>query len=345
MCVAEGYAMGEKREPRPWNEERAAAIGGEFGLGALVKVLRSRKFPAMTGWGALLGFLTVVAGVPVIAGMTAGHYTLTTRVTIAAALGALFLFSCVLVGFGVSRSVVDSQVFRYSGGLAEVTADEAEPRVARWADVREFTVWTSGTEETEARLTRFALRATAGTQLSGLRRYRHSELHDLVTAIGGVLAAHIVPMLTRTYESGEQVVLGTVRVNQEGIAVDPADPARSARPAGSARSAGLASSAASPIPWPEIRWISVRHLPHGGAMRIAHQITIHRSAGRPDHVIGLSGVPNGLFLPRLLAHAGTRNGVPVYGYEEPGEDTGTLPTASAASPVPAASPRAGEDDR
>jgi hypothetical protein len=273
--------------------------------------------------------LTVAAGVPTVAGVTAGHYALATKATVAVVLVALFLFSCVLVGFGVSRSAVDSQVFRYSGGLAEITADEAEPRVARWADVEEFTVWVSGTEEAEARLTGFALRATTGTQLSGLRRYRQPELHDLVTAIGRVLAARMVPALTEAYESGEPVVLGTVRVSQEGITIEPAG---SREPGGPGGPGGPAPSAAPLIPWTEINWITVRHLPNSGTMRIAYQVTIHRSAGRPDQVIDLSGVPNGIFLPRLLAHARMRNS----------EGTSPLPTAPAS---PAASSGAGEDDR
>jgi hypothetical protein len=309
------------RKQRPLDDhERAVAIGEDFGLGALVKVLRSRKFPAMTGWGALLGILTVLMGLPIVAGISAVHYALTTKVVVGAVFGALFLFSCLLVGRGVSRSRVDGRLYRYFGGLAQLVQDEPEPRVVRWTDVDTFTVSVYKLDEATARLNGFTLHTTTGTSLPGLRRYRQPELHDLVTGIGKVLTPRLVPAMTERYESGEPVVFGKVRVDQAAITVETLD--------------------ADPevIEWSGIRWVAVAHLPQVGAMRIPQCITITRKAGHGVPLeVELSGVPNGIFLPPLLEHGARRNGIPVYGYGETGPDLEALLAAPPPSTAPVSS--------
>lgn len=288
------------RERPSWDDrERAAAIGEEFGLGVLVKVLRNRKFPAMTGWGALLGLVTLVMGLPITGGVTAGSYPETAKVVVAVVFGTLFLFSCLLVARGASRSEVEGRLFRYSGGLAQLVRDNPEPLVVRWADADTFTVSVHEPKEPNAYLTGFTLHSATGTSLPGLRRYRRPELHDLVTWIGKVLTARLVPGMVERYESGEPVIFGKVRVDQAAIMVETwgSDP--------------------EVIAWTDIHWITIAHLPQAGAMRIPQRITVVRYAERGVPAeIELSGVPNGIFLPLVLAHAARRNGILVYGYEE-----------------------------
>ena len=298
------------------------AIGEEFGLGVLVKVLRNRKFPAMTGWGALLGLVTLIIGLPVTGGVAAGSYQAATKVLVAVVFGALFLFSCLLVGRGVSRSHVEGRLFRYSGGLAQLVRDNPEPLVVRWADADTFTVSVSEPDEANAYLTGFTLHSATGTSLPGLRRYRRPELHDLVTWIGKALIARLVPGMTERYESGEPVVFGKVRVDQTAITVD------------------TWGSGPEVITWTDISWITVAHLPQSDAMRIPQRITIARKAGHGAGVeIELSGVPNGIFLPLVLAHAAGRNSILVYGYEESSPDP-KAPPAAQAPPVAPTSPAA-----
>jgi hypothetical protein len=323
----------EQRSSQEWpsrnDQERAVAIGEEFGLGVLVKVLRNRKFPAMTGWGALLGLVTLIIGLPITGGVAAGSYQATTKVVVAVVFGAVFLFSCLLVGRGVSRSHVEGRLFRYSGGLAQLVRDSPEPLVVRWADADTFTVSVSEPDEANAYLTGFTLHSATGTSLPGLRRYRRPELHDLVTWIGKALTARLVPGMMERYESGEPVVFGKVRIDQMAITVD------------------TGGSGPEVITWTDIRWITVAHLPQADTMRIPQRITITRKAGRGAGVeTGLSGVPNGIFLPLVLAHAAGRNGILVYGYEESSPGPEALlapqapPTASASftAPPPSTAP-------
>ena len=313
--MPEGKEQRSLQQRPSWDDhERAAAIGDEFGLGVLVKVLRNRKFPAMTGWGALLCLVILLMGLPITGGMAAGSYPTAMKVAVAVGFGALFLFSCLLVGRGVSRSWVEGRLFRYSGGLAQLVGGNPEPLVVRWDDADTFTVSVHEPDEANSHLTGFTLHSAAGTSLPGLRRYRRPELHDLVTWIGKALTARLVPTMTERYESGEPVVFGRVRVDQTAITVQTWD------------------SDPEVIAWTSIRWISVVHLPQPGAMHIPQRITITRMAGDGTAVeIGLSGVPNGILLPPVLGYAAGRNGIAVHGYEENGPATAPFRAQAAPS--------------
>jgi hypothetical protein len=70
----------------------------------------------------------------------AGPYTPTAKVISAAVFGGLLAVCCLPGGIGMARPEVRNPLLRYSGGLAQLVHSELEPRVARWADIREFTV-------------------------------------------------------------------------------------------------------------------------------------------------------------------------------------------------------------
>jgi hypothetical protein len=125
-----------------------------------------------------------------------------------------------LFGAGVRRSTVSNRLFRYSDGLAQLVRDEPEPRVARWADVRDFTVFYFEADDAPPRLTGFLVTTEAGTSLPGLRGYRNRrELRTLVAEAEKHLAPRLVPAMTEAYESGAAVAFGRVVVGGEGITV------------------------------------------------------------------------------------------------------------------------------
>ncbi len=293
--VREGQAMRhDERERRPRDQEDAVLVGEDFGLGAVRVVARARKYRAVVLWGGLLAFIAAVAGIPAVAG-DAGW----AKVINAAVFGGLFLLGCLLVGAGLARSPVDRRLFWYSGGLAELIHDEPEPRVVRWADVEMVTVFYYESDETAARLTGCILRASTGTKLTDLGRYRKGVLRSLVTEADRILAPRLVPLLIQAYEAGEPVTAGDARIDRAGITVDP--------PSGTC------------IPWTDIHSVTITHLTsYTDTAAPVREIRIYQRPGnvkRPRNIIStvtdLSGVPNGIFLPHLVAHAAARNGVSV----------------------------------
>jgi hypothetical protein len=123
----------------------------------------------------------------------------------------------------VSRS---RQMHRYTGlgvvfggfvlvaGLPTLIGIDAG--VARWADVKDFTVDYYEADEATPRLNGFSLNTSTGTRLPGLRGHRR-ELRDLVAEAVRQLAPRLVPALTEAYESGGTVPFGRVLVGQQGI--------------------------------------------------------------------------------------------------------------------------------
>jgi hypothetical protein len=273
------------------DRERALLIGEEFGLGTLEHLSRGRKFPKYSGWGLLLAPLVAIAALPVVVGVAGGPYTLTSKVVVAVVFGGLLAISCLVACIGIARSEVRDRLFRYSGGLAQLAHGELEPRVARWADVTEFTVTYYESEDTAARVSGFSVRTDTGTQLSSVRPYwGRSELRATVAEAEWFLAPRLVPELTEAYESGAPARFGRVRLSQAGISVRPPEDDL--------------------IPWAEIKSI---HMTYIGAADYVHEIII-RHTGKPTGGIDVSGLPNGIFLPHVLAHAAAGQGVQVTGY-------------------------------
>jgi hypothetical protein len=127
---------GELDERRPVAErERALAYGAEFRLGSLQRVSRGRQMHRYIGLGIVFCGFVLAAGLPTLIGIDAGPYTGVTKAVVSAVVGALFAGCAWLLAEGRSRTRLTSRLYRYSDGLAQLVGDEAEPRVARWADV------------------------------------------------------------------------------------------------------------------------------------------------------------------------------------------------------------------
>ena len=210
---------GELDQRRPVAErERALAYGAEFRLGSLERVSRGRQMHRYTGLGIVFGGFVLAAGLPTLIGIDAGAYPGVTKAIVSAVVGAVFAGCVWLLAAGRSRTRLTSRLYRYSDGLAQLVGDEPEPRVARWADVEDFTVDYYESDEVTPRFSGFSLTTSGGTRLPGLSGQLHRrELRDLVAEAERQLAPRLVPALTEAYESGGTASFGRVLVSQQGI--------------------------------------------------------------------------------------------------------------------------------
>ena len=283
---------GSRTQRRRDDHEMALLLGGNCGLGEVRVIALARKY-WIAFWGGLLALVAGIAGIPAIAG-DAGW----AKVINAAVFGGLFLLGCLVLGLGIARAPVTGRLFWYTGGLAELTGDDPEPRIVRWADVETVTTVYYEGEETPLRLTGCILSDGTGPEpvdLRGpakIRGYRSPVLRALTVEAARILAPRLVPPMIAAYESGEPVSIGDARIDRSGITVKP--------PSGEH------------IAWTEIRFIITRHVTSiADCAAPVHEIEIRKQPGNISRVISLDGVPNGMFLPHLLAHAAARNGIPL----------------------------------
>lgn len=282
-------------ERRPAGE--AVQLGREFGLGSLEHVSRDRKVPAYAVWSIGLALVVAFVGGIVAGGIASGPDSLTTKTVVALVVGVLFVACGVTGAYGIGQSTVRRQLFRYSGGLAQLIDGEPEPRVARWQDVSEFTVSYFQGDDDVPRLDGCWLRTEDGTQLPGLSGLRRSsELRAIVTAAERLVGPRLIPALTEALEAGEELRFGRVHVGRAGIAIWPPEDNLFA--------------------WPDIRSIHLTYLDRGG---YPHEVIVGRRSDRVTQTVDVSGLPNGIFLPHVLAHAARRHGVMLTGYREPAD--------------------------
>ena len=300
---------GELDERRPVAErERALAYSAEFRLGSLERVSRGRQMHRYTGLGVVFGGIVLVAGLPTLIGIDAGPYTGVTKAVVSAVVGALLVGCVWLLAEGRSRTRLTSRLYRYSDGLAQLVGDEPEPRVARWADVKDFTVDYYESDEVMPRFNGFSLTTSTGTRLPGLSGPVHRrELRDLVAEAERQLAPRLVPALTEAYESGGTVSFGRVLVSQPGIRLSAWYPPGEL------------------VPWSQVKSVHMTYI-NSKYGDYVHEIVVGRKGGETEE-IRVSGLPNGIFLPALLHHAAGQHGVMVTGYHG---DGGGIPASNAA---------------
>jgi hypothetical protein len=299
-------STGELDGRRPVNDQaQALLLGEEFHLGPLAQVSRSRKIPKYAAWGGLCGVIVLVGGLPTVIGVAAGPYTHVSKAVVAGVVGILLATCCILLGSGLARATFTNRLYRYSGGLAQIVGNEPEPRVARWADVKDFTVHYWESDEVTPRIDGFWVTTSSGTSLPGVRGWRHrQELRALVAEADRSLAPRLVSAMTEAYESGTPVSFGRVQVSKEGITLSAWPPPGEL------------------TPWSQVKSI---HMTHIGAKNgdYVHEIIVGRK-GLPTEEIRIDGLANGIFLPVLLAHAAAGQGVLVTGYHKNG---GGIPTS------------------
>jgi hypothetical protein len=284
-----------REEQRRGDQDLATSLAEDFGPGKVRLTARARALPLVILPGFLLAFVAATTGILVV-------FAFDAKVIDAAVFGGLFLLGCVLLGVGIARSTVISRLFWYDGGLVQLTGDEPERGVLGWSDLETVTTWFGRGEQTGTMFSGCILRGGTGTVLrfncSGddhlrLGTYRSRVLRRLVAEADSVLAARLVPSLIEIYESGEPVKVGNASVDRAGITVD--------------------SRAGGYLAWSEIRSMETKEVGMFTGTHPIYGISIikHAQKARPVD-ISIVGVPNGMFLPHLLAYAAARNHLPLY---------------------------------
>lgn len=108
-----------------------------------------------------------------------------------------------------------------------------------------------------------------------------------------VVALRLVPAIIEAHDRGQPAAFGSARTGQEGVTVPGPG--------------GL-------VPWRDIRSIRVQHIDlprrHG---RVVRAVRLSCRA-RPAHrAIGISGLPDCIVAPHVIAHAAAQHGVRVRG--------------------------------
>jgi hypothetical protein len=289
--------MAVTREDRRHAEdlEECRRAGEEFGLGeieAISRIIELKSSRALSwyvgiGWSlfALLPF-TLTVGTPLSS----------PSLWVAMAVLGVLISAATWRLARMPDATLTGRLCLYSGGVARLARGKARPAVLRWGDVETVTIFTvsedDGTPTTT--LSQYVLRGAGQDGATETEIADRGKLLKAVTrAAHRALAPRFVPQLISSYDSGEPVIAGRLQVDQRGITT----------PAGEH------------LGWQEISGVELEP-PARPAGEPATRIYLSLGLWRP-RVIDPSGIPNGIFLAHVIAHAAMRNGVEVRGYQEP----------------------------
>jgi hypothetical protein len=213
------------------------------------------------------------------------------KLTVAAVTVGVLAVSTLITVAGMRRPIVTKRVFSYANGYAQLSRDEPEPQVVRWEAVAEVTVWVTDMQVDGGlipwRLNGFKLSTVTGTTLSSRGTViQGSGMSAVLAAAYQSLAPRLLPAMTEQYESAGAVSFGQVHVGRDGVTVP------------SQWGPGEV------IPWTEMTGMYMVTLPTDWI----YKVVIHRDR-KPDAQISVDGLPNGIFLPRVLAHAAALHGI------------------------------------
>lgn len=277
--------------------QAASLVGQESGLGAVTGVARWSSNPATLSCGCVLVLLVCMAGVVLLALASSADINPDILGYPAAALAV----GAVLIVIGLRRSVLLGWLARYEGGYAQLLPDAPGPRVVHWADIAEVTATfrTTTTAVSAAAslpftdFSGFSARLLTGEpapEIAGTQWKVDRLVAEALRAVG----PRVIPAAIAAYESGQPVAFGpAVGVDQHGIA---------------------GSLLAAPVSWPDIESIEMRQVEVMRGTRVVTEIRLRFPRQKPTRRptgICLSGLPNGIFLPGVIAHAAVRHGVPV----------------------------------
>lgn len=262
-------------------------VGWEFGLGEVQAITSVNSAAAAVGclWVVALGPLVI--GVAVAAVPTAPPAVRAGAVAVAilGALGALRWFPRLAL---VKSRVPVNRWCVYTGGIAQLDAAEP-PRALRWHEVESITITADNVdygEESPAGYALITCRLTGdGTEINLPSR----GLDDMALAVHQALSPRFVPPLLHAYDSGAQVIISDVRVDQAGITTG-----------GWHRD------------WHEVKSVRMHH-PSRATAAIATMIELNCHVKRDGAAINPNWLPSGIFLGDVVRYAAARHGVPVKG--------------------------------
>src|SRR5579859_2304305 len=277
--------------------EDGAQLGEAYGLGPCTRILKARRssWPdtavVLLVW---LGVSTLVLAPIVASGISLGPYTATAKVTADVVAGCLLLLVALLAWRAWPNR--RDQMFWYPCGAAQLIDGEPEPRIARWEDVDTVTVVFRSDGEGATYLARCSLRDRRGNVLAADTAYGRDVPYDFAAEAARSLAPRLVPPLIGAYDAGEPLIFGDTAIGQNGITLTDGD-----------------TGEITAVGWPEIRRIDIYEEGKGrerGGEQPASLIGI--DVGRRRALsIGLSGRPNGIFIPHLIKHAAGQANRPV----------------------------------
>jgi hypothetical protein len=280
-------ASSSLREMTP--AQAARRVGEELQFGKPFTVARLHSYPGFLIAGWLLGFLVAVTMLSVGADPNAGPG----KPLVLACLAVLLLVCFFMIVFGTKRRVLGGWLARYRDGYVQMLAGDPGPRAVRWASVTEVTVtfrtttFYAGTAPaTTTSVGSFSARPFIGGMAPQVTR--HWLMTDALRAAG----PRLVNAMIEAYESGKQVAFGSVSIDQNYVALPGLD---------------------GPISWADIHAIRMRHVRLGQGGRVVTEVRLSCRGGPGHQKIVISGLPNGIFLPRVIAHAAAQHGVPVRG--------------------------------
>jgi hypothetical protein len=278
-------------------EESVGLVGRELELGAPVGTEYWRSYPVLLVLGWILA-LAAAMGLG-IAGLAASGDASTTE-----ALGGLavaFAAGVVMIAAGTRQRVLRGWLAHYPDGFAQLLATDPGPRAVRWASVEEVTVtfkttavYTGQITTTTTYVDSFSAHPFIGGLAPDLGRWRSWRLMMNAQRAAG---PRLVAAMIAAYESGQPAAFGSFRFDQSGVTF----------PGPGAAGPGTT------VPWRDVRSIRLRpvSLSHGGP--VVGAVVLSCQGNPRTRTIAVSGLPNGLFLPRVIAHAARRQGVPVKG--------------------------------
>jgi hypothetical protein len=278
-----------KKELDAEDAEVAGRVGDEFRLGAIEFVSRTVRAPS---WPSALGCvsitISVLGGVPTAIIVGLSPYTPTTKLIVDAIIIGLFLIGWPLGAIRALHDVVDKRVAVYAGGVAQLRRGEPEPTVLRWADIETVTIeLTTDEGSPQTGVAGCALRGRGGTEIA-----EDKAAAPVATAAHRALAPRLVPPLLAACDRGEPVSAGDARVDGDGLTM----------PTGRHWT------------WPEIKSVTMGHVPKGAA-EMTTRIDVRVAYKNRLHHFDPSGVPNAIFFAHALARAAVQNGVQVDGYQ------------------------------
>ena len=299
--AAGGGGLSRADRRRAEDLELAGWIGGEFGLGTIDQVVRQWRDRGclLTVWSDL-ALAALLGGIGAFLFAFPPHGDRRIKDFVGVFTGGTAVLAVLLIALGERFKVMRSWYFLYSGGVAQVARTRPQPRVLvlRWTEVETVTVIleTDDDGNPETNVDRCVL-SGPGTEITagpsaGLLAEDPGPI--LAAAAHRNLAPRLVPPLIHAWESGEPVTAGELSIGQDAITVPTGT-----RHAWSQITSMAVTYASGPDPAPITR---IDFRPAG--------------TDRADQ-ISLSGIPNGIFLAHLIAHAATGHGVHVARYQRP----------------------------
>lgn len=290
---------------RLWTEEMAGSlrkmtpgqaarrVGQELQFGALIGLRRWRSYPALLILGWLLGFMA--AYVMLLAGADSNWGP--SRPWVLAWAPVLLLVCGFMIAVGTKRRVVRGWLARYRYGYVRMLASDPGPAAVRWASVTEVTVtyrtaivatgYPAGATVKNTSADSFSARPFIGWLAPdvGSQWQAWTLIRDALGAAG----PRLVTAMIEAYESGGLVAFGSVRIDQHGVASPRV------------------------VSWADIRAIRTRRVRLSSGGTVVSEVYLSCHGRARDRKIVISGLPNGIFLPQVIAHAAAQHGVPVKG--------------------------------